>query len=256
MKNILLVFTFLVTLLLSMLQAEVVVNEYSASNLTGYIDNYSFEEDWIELYNTSNTAIDLGGYHLSDESDEPTKWMIPYGTTIPANGHKTFWCSGRDEGFLNSMHTNFKLKQTSENPEHVVFSDPDGNIINDLEMQTTQLEHSMGRTSDGHSDWRIFSNPTKNESNEGISYLSYAQKPEMSLTAGFYDGTQILEITTSEPNAEIYYTVDGNPPNVESSVYGFPLEISSTQIVKAIVIPDEYADGSVTSNVISKLFHI
>ena len=93
----------------SMIYSQVVINEYSASNLSTYTDNYSMEEDWIELYNSGDVDIDLGGYYLSDDLDEPTKWMIPYGTIIIANGFRTFWCSGRDESFLNCFHTNFKL---------------------------------------------------------------------------------------------------------------------------------------------------
>jgi len=229
----------------SFVSADIIINEYSASNLTGYTDNYSLEEDWIELYNTSNQGIDLGGYHLSDELDEPMKWMIPYGTIIPANGYKTFWCSGRDEGFLNSMHTNFKLKQTKNDPEHVVLSDPDGNIINDFEIQVTQLEHSMGRSEDGSETWKIFPNPTKNESNQGDSYSSYAQNPEMDLVAGFYDGTQTLNITTDEENVTIYYTINGDPPDSPGAlIYSAPIQISSTQIVQAIAIPNQSLDVS------------
>ena len=40
-------------------------------------------------------------------------------------------------------------------------------IIDDFELQITQLEHSMGRSTDGSSEWKIFPNPTKNEMNEG-----------------------------------------------------------------------------------------
>ena len=233
-KKILFIFIFLNSLI-----SQVVINEYSASNLTGYTDNYDLEEDWIELYNVGSENINLGGYYLSDDTDEPTKWMIPSGTTIFANGYKTFWCSGRDEGFLNSIHTNFKLKQTKEESEHIVFSDPDGNIINDFEIEVTQLEHSMGRSLDGSSVWKIFPNPTKNNSNEGISYISYAQKPEMNLTAGFYNGSQTIEILTAEPSATIYYSLNGELPDESSLVYTGPFNITETQIIKAIVIPDD-----------------
>lgn len=243
-KNKTILNIFFLCICCSVINANVVINEYSASNLTGYVDNYSLEEDWIELYNTSDQGIDLGGYHLSDESDEPMKWMIPSGTIIPANGYKTFWCSGRDEGFLNSMHTNFKLKQTKNNPEHVVLSDPEGNIINDLEIQVTQLEHSMGRSEDGAETWKIFPNPTKNEPNQGQSYSSYAQNPEMDLVAGFYDGSQTLNIATEDPNTTIYYTINGEPPNSESLEYSGPIQISSTQIVQAIAIPNQSLDVS------------
>ena len=39
-------------LLLAPLFGQVVINEYSAANLYGYVDNYSMEEDWIELFSS------------------------------------------------------------------------------------------------------------------------------------------------------------------------------------------------------------
>ena len=232
--------TFISILLLysNLIFSQVVVNEYSASNLTTYVDNYSMEEDWIELYNTGSEDVDLGGYYLSDEIDEPMKWMIPHGAIIIGNGFRTFWCSGRDESFLNSFHTNFKLKQTKEEPEHIVLSDPNGTILSEHELQKTQLEHSMGRSTDGSSIWRIFPSPTKNESNEGTSFAAYAQLPEMSSDAGFYNGTVALEIITPEPDVQIYYTLNGSPPNETTAQYTGPINITSTKVVQAIAIPN------------------
>jgi len=59
--------------LFSPIFCQVLINEYSASNLSWYTDNYQMEEDWIELYNTGSTDEDIGGYFLSDDSDEPIK---------------------------------------------------------------------------------------------------------------------------------------------------------------------------------------
>ncbi|MGK0383772.1 MAG: hypothetical protein ACJAVL_000505, partial [Bacteroidia bacterium] len=42
--------------------AQVVVNEFSASNLNQFQDNYQNFEDWIELYNTSNSTVNVGGF--------------------------------------------------------------------------------------------------------------------------------------------------------------------------------------------------
>ena len=147
--------------LFSPIFCQILINEYSASNLSWYTDNYQMEEDWIELYNTGSTAEDVGCYYLSDDSDEPAKWMIPGGTVIPAGGYLIFWCSGRDEYSDNNFHTNFKLKQAKNNPDHLVFSDPYGNIIDDFEIQKTQLNHSMGRSPNGSEIWGIFGHPTK-----------------------------------------------------------------------------------------------
>ncbi|MBK6963784.1 MAG: lamin tail domain-containing protein [Bacteroidales bacterium] len=75
--------------------SQVVINEYSCSNFESFPDNYDSFEDWIELYNPGASAINIGGYFLSDKPDAPMTWQIPAGTTIPANGFKLFWASGR-----------------------------------------------------------------------------------------------------------------------------------------------------------------
>ena len=72
--------------------------------------------------------------------------------------------------------------------------------------------------------------------NEGANYISYAQSAEMSLSAGFYNGGQTLEISTPEPNSIIYYTTNGDEPATTSSIYVSPISISSTQVVKAISV--------------------
>ncbi|MBU1678864.1 MAG: lamin tail domain-containing protein, partial [Bacteroidetes bacterium] len=63
------------------------INEILASNLTTNPDN-AFGEfgDWIELYNSSDTAADISGYYLSDDETFPAKWKIPTNAIIPAKG--------------------------------------------------------------------------------------------------------------------------------------------------------------------------
>jgi len=47
--------------------------------------------DWIELYNTTDQPIDLGGWFLSDDADDLTKYEIAAGTTIAAQGYTVFY---------------------------------------------------------------------------------------------------------------------------------------------------------------------
>ena len=49
-----------IIVLFSPIFCQVLINEYSASNLSWYTDNYQMEEDWIELYNTGSTEEDIG----------------------------------------------------------------------------------------------------------------------------------------------------------------------------------------------------
>jgi hypothetical protein len=70
--------------------------------------------DWIELYNTSGSAIDISGWYLSDSDRELTSaeaYQIPNGTTIPAYGYVVF--------YENAFGTKFKL---SENGDEVYLS--------------------------------------------------------------------------------------------------------------------------------------
>ena len=48
-------------------------------------------EDAIELHNTSASAVNIGGWYLSDKRTALRKYRIPNGTTIPANGFRVFY---------------------------------------------------------------------------------------------------------------------------------------------------------------------
>jgi len=46
--------------------------------------------DSIELFNPTASAINIGGWYLSDSSAKPKKYRIPAGTTLAAGGYLTF----------------------------------------------------------------------------------------------------------------------------------------------------------------------
>ena len=72
---------FLFSLLLFKgLPAQVLINEYSCSNITGPTDAYGEREDWIELFNTTAAPVNLTGWYLSDRATNLTKWQIPSGS--------------------------------------------------------------------------------------------------------------------------------------------------------------------------------
>jgi hypothetical protein len=221
--------------------AQVVINEYSASNLSGFPDNYDKFEDWIEIYNPGASSIDLGGYGLSDDPNDPLKWVFPENSAIESGGFIRVWVSGRDEySPPHHYHASFKLSQTKDDPEYVVLSDYSGNVIDSYELEITQKEHSRGRITDGAEEWAIFTNPTPRESNSGATgYSHYAMKPQASMPAGFYEGGVIVTLSTDEPDSEIRYTTNGNEPTLSSQVYSSPITVDETTIVKARTFSSE-----------------
>ena len=48
------------------------------------------QSDYIEIWNPTTNAVDIGGWYLSDDRDEPEKYRIPDGTLLPAGGYVAF----------------------------------------------------------------------------------------------------------------------------------------------------------------------
>lgn len=57
--------------------ADLRINEFLAANRGGLADEDGEYEDWIEIENTSATAINLAGYGLSDKPGQPFLWTFP-----------------------------------------------------------------------------------------------------------------------------------------------------------------------------------
>lgn len=92
MKKVLIVCLLFVT---SNVFSQVVINEVSTNNYNLYPDNDGDYEDWIELYNSGASAVNLNGYKITDNPLVPNKWTIP-SVSIPANGYLTLFASGKD----------------------------------------------------------------------------------------------------------------------------------------------------------------
>ena len=75
MRQLLLCFLFL--LLSVRLYPQLLLNEFSSSNISRLTDEDGEYNDWIELFNNSAAEINLEGYHLSDDADFLKKWTFP-----------------------------------------------------------------------------------------------------------------------------------------------------------------------------------
>ncbi|MES2589943.1 MAG: CotH kinase family protein [Bacteroidota bacterium] len=226
-----LLFIFFIFILHFSFKAQVVINEYSCSNISGPINAFGDRDDWVELYNTSAAPVNLTGFHLSDKSSNMTKWQIPSGT-IPANGYLMVHCSGKNTVSGGELHPNFKLTQTEK--EWIILANNAGVNVDSLKIvHFTKQDHSVGRQSDGASTWKLFLNPTPNAPNAGgINF--YTPTPAFSLISGFYTGNQFVTITCSDPTATIRYTTTGATPTAASTIYVGPINIATTSVLRAI----------------------
>jgi len=88
---------------------SIFINELMPKN-QDIIDEEGEQEDWIELYNAGENAVNLGGWTLSDDIDEPNKYVFPDNVNIPAGGFLLLWAD-EDEGV---NHLPFKLSANGE----------------------------------------------------------------------------------------------------------------------------------------------
>ncbi len=142
----------------------VVINEIMAYPPTG-------GADWIELYNTTNQPIDVSGWFLSDDADNLTKYEIPAGTVIAAQGYVVF---DEDRHFGNSRAAGTRESfGLSRNGETVYLHSGAGGVLTGYTEQATfgvsEQGVSFGRypNSTGGYDFVVMSKPTPGQENAG-----------------------------------------------------------------------------------------
>lgn len=137
-----------------------IINEFLASNDFCCTDEEGDYDDWVELYNDSNSSIDIGGMYFTDTPNDEKPYLIPNTdsskTTIPAGGYLILWCD--DDQEQGVLHLSKKLKGGGES---IILMESDKVTIVDsytYESQTTDI--SMGRDPDNLNSWIFYENPT------------------------------------------------------------------------------------------------
>jgi len=93
--------------------AQVSIREVCASNIDIVLDEDGSSSDWIELLNESAFSVDLSGWHLSDDPDDPLAWTLPNLTLQP--GERLFiWASGKGTNHPYTPHYRPLVTQGSE----------------------------------------------------------------------------------------------------------------------------------------------
>ncbi len=98
----------------------VVINEVLAHS-------HAEASDWIELYNTTGTAIDIGGWFLSDSKDALFKYEIAAGTTIGPYDYLVLY-EDLNFGNLNDPGTYIAFA-LSENGEQLYLSSAENGVL-------------------------------------------------------------------------------------------------------------------------------
>jgi hypothetical protein len=140
------------------------INEFSADNENISTDEHGENDDWIEIFNSNVSPVDIGGLFLTDSLGRPAKHRIsstyPDSTTVPAQGYLVLWADDQEEQGV--LHLGFKL---GKDGEQIGLAGYDGmTYINSLTYGEQYTNSSSGRYPDGKTKW-IFAPSTPGKKN-------------------------------------------------------------------------------------------
>ncbi|MCP4256538.1 MAG: hypothetical protein GY774_03315 [Planctomycetes bacterium] len=234
-----------------------VINEFMASNSKSFADTQGEYDDWIEIYNSGNYAVDLEGMYLTDNLTNPTKWRVQSNTrgatTIGAGGYLIIWADGDTSS--DGLHANFKLSAGGE--EIALFGSDGDTLIDSVSFPEQAGDISFGRYPDADEKLRFLSSPTPAAVNSGV-YLGDVATPKFSHKRGFYTSPFSVTIATETKDAVIYYTLDGSEPfNFDTSgrsrspggmIYSVPISINKTTCLRAKAIKPGYRPSDIKTH--------
>ena len=143
-------------------QPGLVINEYQPANVLTVQDQWGGYDDWVEIYNASNTPINLGGYFLSDRIGEPTQFQFP-DTVVQPDDYLIVWC---DQGlFEPGLHTFFKLGSDGDD---ILLSNADTLTIDYVRFGVVTADETEGRFPNGTGSITCLL-PTHSASNGGVT---------------------------------------------------------------------------------------
>ncbi|MDR1518141.1 MAG: OadG family protein [Dysgonamonadaceae bacterium] len=145
------------------------LNEILVVNEDNFVDDYGQRNGWVELFNNSPATVNIAGCYLTDDKNNPKKYMIPKGdmkTQIKPRQHVLFWAD--DKASRGTFHLNFELDKEKEN--YIGFYNTDGlTLIDEVVVPVGQkADVSYGLDLDGTGKWLTLTKVTPDTNNKTL----------------------------------------------------------------------------------------
>lgn len=119
---------------------------------------------WVELYNSGDEAVDLGGVPFSDDLTSTEKWEIPCEgeAVVPARGFLVLFLDGEAEN-LGGLHATFRATADALGSITLVLNR--GTDIVTFQESRLEPDVSAGRYPDGEGIVQVLAQPTPGSPN-------------------------------------------------------------------------------------------
>lgn len=215
---------------------ELRINEFLASNISagGLKDEDRDLSDWIELYNDGSNVVNLDGWSLTDDLNDPGRWIFPSISLAPGK-FLVIFASGKDSRSSapgTELHTNFKLSPAGEFLALVNHESPRV-IVSEFGSSYPEQRNDYSYGYDRDGNLRYFLRPTPGLPNGSSTVYGAVPPPHVNVERGWFDAPFMLHISSAEPGVTHRYTTNGSEPTESGgTVYTGPLRIASTTVLR------------------------
>ena len=219
---------------------DLVINEFMAENVSGLKDENGEAEDWIEIHNRGRAAVNLDGWSLSNDPDQPSQWFFP-AINLPAGGYLVVFASGKDRRPTTSggkLHTNFKLSAAGE---YLGLFSPESPAqeISALNPRFPEQRNDVAYGRDAAGSGVYFQVATPGAANSAQTITQMVAPVHFSVKRGFFNSAFRLALATETPGATIRYTLNGSLPTPTNGFnYSSPLYVNRSLVVRAAAFQD------------------
>jgi hypothetical protein len=200
------------------LAQHILINEIAYSNKQILKDFEDDSPDWFELYNPSDSPIDITDYMVIDDKAKDEYWIFPSYTMEPGELLLVF-ASGKDTMVNNEFHTSFKLGNMKET---LFLLNNSGEIVDSIAPECVPAgNHSLSRIPDGSPDlFAAVSSPRNTNNNAMVISVNFIPDTLMiSHKSGFYTQPISITLANNHPENTIVYTLDAEVPDEEAETY-------------------------------------
>ncbi len=142
-----------------------VLNELLARNSSAVIGPFANYADYLELFNPTTNAFNLGGMALSDEADK-TKFVFAPGTVLASNAYLVVWCDGTRAARTNApLNSGFSLNGSSGG---AYLFNTNGQVVNFIEYGFQATDLPVGLSG---GQWRLLAAVTPGSNNAAVATL-------------------------------------------------------------------------------------
>ncbi|MEM7040957.1 MAG: chitobiase/beta-hexosaminidase C-terminal domain-containing protein, partial [Bacteroidota bacterium] len=222
------------------------INELMGYNASKFKDEDKEYDDWLEIYNAADSAVNMAGMYFSDNPKKPKKWKVPADkmgrTTVPGKGRLVFWFD-KDEK-QGPHHADLKI---SAGGGWVGLYASDGEtLVDSVRFGRMYRNITWGRLPGDPETWTYMRRYTPGEPNITVKLEGVAERPKFSQESGFYEGVIQVELEGEGP---IYYSVNGRRPDSSRGIlYTGPITIDSTTVIRAKSFRKGYLPSLVTTH--------